>query len=42
MVCLPFSGPLPVATIRALAPALADFQPVYIFPLFHTQATWYT
>lgn len=31
MLCLPFSGPLPVATIGALAPALADFQPVYIF-----------
>lgn len=34
MLCLPSSGLLPMATIEALAPALADFQPVCVYPLF--------
>lgn len=28
MLCLPSSGPLPVATLGAVAPAMAGFQPV--------------
>lgn len=36
MLCPPSSGPLPVATVGALAPALAGFQPVCVYPLFQT------